>query len=217
MVGFPVVNPAPGGTEPAMSEPAKNGSPESRNSATPPEAHVGVSESARTVETPSPASEHARHDGGQKRFCGKPGRSGPPKGNRNNMRHGLRAGQLPADAKYIECRMNAFRREVEDAVIVSKGEINLVDAASIQTAMKWERHGALALRWLTKEADKLSPSERLQFSREVARASTERDKALSALQLDAKKPLDLRSYVETMPESEHYPDPDDKNEELRDK
>ena len=40
-----------------------------------------------------------------KRFCGKKGRSGPAKNNRNAMRHGLRAGQLPAGCKYIEYRL----------------------------------------------------------------------------------------------------------------
>jgi hypothetical protein len=110
-------------------------------------------------------------------------RGGQPD-NRNSLRHGLRGGQLPRDARFIEFRMNAFRRKLEDAVIESKGAISLIDAASIQTAMKWERHGALALRWLTKEGNKLKPAERLTFSREVARASTERDKALAALRLD---------------------------------
>jgi hypothetical protein len=102
------------------------------------------------------------------------------------MRHGLRAGQLPKDAKYIEHRMNAFRRELETALIDSKGEINLTDAAFIQTALRWERHATLAQRWLTKNSDKLKPEQLLTFSREIARASAERDKALTALQLDGK-------------------------------
>ena len=98
--------------------------------------------------------------------------------------------------------MNLFRRELESAVIAVKGEINLVDAANIQTAMKWERHGALALRWLTKEADKLKPVERLTFSREVARASTERDKALSALALNRDVVKDAWSVLDATPNEE---------------
>lgn len=117
-------------------------------------------------------------------FCGKKGRSGPAKGNRNAMRHGLRAGKLPKDAKYIEYQVNILRRQVEDAVLAAKGEVSLMDAANIQTACKWERHGALALRWLRIEADKLKPLERLHFSREIARASSERDKAISAIGLN---------------------------------
>jgi hypothetical protein len=100
------------------------------------------------------------------------------------MRHGLKAGKLPADCQYVEHQMNALRRQLEDAVLAVKGEINLVDAATIQTAMKWERHGALALRWLRVAGAELKLVERLQFSREIARASAERDKAIAALELE---------------------------------
>ena len=89
----------------------------------------------------------------KRKFCGKPGRSGPPKGNANALRHGLKAGQLPADAKYIEWRMNDFRRQLEAAVLDAKGCVSLPDAAYVQTAMRWERHAALAQRWLTKQHD----------------------------------------------------------------
>lgn len=128
---------------------------------------------------------------------GKPGEignsasSGAPKGNKNgrgNLRHGLRAGELPKDCKYIETRLNAFRRKLEDCVLASKREVNVTDAAYIQTALRWERHAALALRWLTKAGEALKPADRLHFSREIAKASAERDKALSMLQLDAPPP-----------------------------
>ncbi|MDZ4684513.1 MAG: hypothetical protein SH850_05440 [Planctomycetaceae bacterium] len=139
-------------------------------------------------------SEPPKHE--PKRFCGVAGRSGPPKGNRNNLRHGLRAGQLPADAKFIEIRLNSFRRQLEDAVIKVRGEISIPDAASIQTAMRWERHAALAQRWLTKSYNDLKPADRLTFSREIARASAERDKALAMLRLDVlPEPLDLKGYL----------------------
>ena len=118
------------------------------------------------------------------RFCGKPGRSGPPKGNTNGMRHGLRAGKLPKDARYIENRLNAFRRTLEQAVLDSRNEVNLTDAACIQTCIRWERHAELAQRWLTKAGDTLKPAERLNFSREIARASAERDKSIAALRID---------------------------------
>jgi hypothetical protein len=105
-------------------------------------------------------------------------------GNRNALRHGLMAGQLPPDAKYIELRLNKFRRQLEDAVVDAKQEVTLLDAAVIQTCLRWERHAALAQRWLNKAIGTLSPTERLAFSREIARASTERDKALALLKLD---------------------------------
>jgi hypothetical protein len=110
---------------------------------------------------------------------------GAQKGNSNATRHGLRAGQLPREAKYIEHRMNDFRRQLEAAVIDSKGQVTLQDAAFVQTAMRWERHAALAQRWLTKAHDTLTPEQCLHFSREIARASAERDKAIAALSLDS--------------------------------
>jgi hypothetical protein len=98
----------------------------------------------------------------------------------------LRAGQLPKDAKYIEYRLNAFRRTLEQAVLAAKGEVSLTDAGCIQTCIRWERHACLAQRWLVKAGDTLKPEQRLTFSREIARASAERDKAIAALELGAK-------------------------------
>lgn len=102
----------------------------------------------------------------------------------NHLRHGLHAGQLPRDAKHIEIRMNILRRNLEAAVLEARGEVTLTDAAAVQTATRWERHALLAQRWLTKQYDKLTPEQRLTFSREVAKASAERDKALACLRLD---------------------------------
>jgi hypothetical protein len=103
--------------------------------------------------------------------------------NRSGLRHGLRGGQLPKDAKYIEYRLNDFRLKLEDAVLAQRGEVTLMDAACIQTCLRWERHSALALRWLVKAGDTLDPVTRLHFSREIAKASTERDKSLAMLKL----------------------------------
>ncbi len=111
------------------------------------------------------------------------GKGGAPKGSCNAIRHGLRCGQLPKDAKYIEHRLNAFRRTLETAVMAVRGEVTIPDAANIQTAIRWERHACLAQRWLTKQFDELKPVDRLTFSREIARASGERDKAVAALRL----------------------------------
>ena len=124
---------------------------------------------------------------------------GAPRGSRNgraNFRHGLRAGSLPKSCRYIEVRLNGFRRQLEDAVIEAKGHVDIPDAAHIQTAVRWERHASLAHRWLTKQYDEMKPLERLQFSREVARGSAERDKAVAALHLDIEpEPVDLQTYL----------------------
>lgn len=128
-----------------------------------------------------------------------PAKRGGQKGNRNHIRHGLNAGKLPKGCQYIENALNHFRRQVEDVVLENKGSITLQDAASIQTALKWERHGALALRWLNKQGDKLKPMESLAFSREIARASTERDKALNSLGLSRDTVKDAWALIDASP------------------
>ena len=112
------------------------------------------------------------------------GKRGAPKGNRNGIRHGLTAGKLPLDCAHVEHNCGALRRQLEDAVMVARGQVTLLDAANITTAVKWERHGQLALRWLRVSGEKLKPTDQLTFSREIARASTERDKAIALLKLD---------------------------------
>ena len=116
---------------------------------------------------------------------------GGQKGNRNSIRHGLKAGKLPKDAQYIEVRLNVFRRNLEDAVMQAWGEVTLECAAAIQTALRWERHAALCQRWLTKEEKKLTLDQKITYSREIARASAERDKAIAFLELDNDEETDL--------------------------
>jgi hypothetical protein len=84
----------------------------------------------------------------------------------------------------VENAVNSLRRQVEEAVIAAKGEITLSDAATINSVLKWERHGQLALTWLRREAANLSPSDRLRFSEAIAKASDNRDKAIRSLGLD---------------------------------
>lgn len=117
-------------------------------------------------------------------FHGKPGRSGPPKGNLNSGRHFLRAGSLPKRLKYIEVRLNCFRRNVESLVVAQKGEVSLLDAARINTALRHERHAILAQHWLRVEGERMAASDRLRFSEAIGKASDSRDKALVALGLD---------------------------------
>ncbi len=130
----------------------------------------------------------------------KPGRKrGAQADNRNAIRHGLKAGQLPADAKYIEVRLNIFRRKLEDAVLAERDTVTLQDAARIQSVLRWERHAALAQRWLTKAGDDLKPVDRLKFSEAIAKASTERDKALAGLKLDRDRKSDLLATIYGQP------------------
>lgn len=149
-------------------------------------------------------------------FHGKKGRSGPPKGNTNAARHFLSAGKLPKKMAYIENRVNALRRQLESLVLDNKQSINVTDAACINTAMKWERHAALAQHYLRHESDKLSPMERLKFSEAIAKASDSRDKSIERLKLD--READPWAQLYEKPKLiEHVPADDDIAAELGDK
>jgi len=100
------------------------------------------------------------------------------------MRHGLSAAKLPKGTEYITRIVGRFRQELEDAVIGLRGEIDIPAACAINTAVRWEVHSALASRWLRENMSKMSLQERLMFSREAAKACTERDRAVRALGLD---------------------------------
>jgi hypothetical protein len=132
-------------------------------------------------------------------FHGKKGRSGVYSrvGVDYGMRHGMKAGKLPKGCKYIEIRVNELRRQVEAEVVALKGEINLLDAAAINSIVKWERHGLLAAHWLRHEIGSLSASDRLRFSEAIAKASDARDRNIKLLGLDIKpEPIDLTTYLD---------------------
>ena len=122
---------------------------------------------------------------------------GPPLGSQNAFRHGLVAGKLPTDLAFVENKTNAFRRLIEKQVIDLKGEINLNDACSINSASKWERHGQLALAWLRELQEQDAPlSERLRFSEAASKASDNRDRNIASLRLDVKpEPISLADYI----------------------
>lgn len=106
------------------------------------------------------------------------------RGGARNVRHGLTSGALPHGCSWIATLVRQFREGVERAVLDLRGEISLFDAACINTAARHEQHALLAQRWLRREAAELSPDQRLAFSREIGKASAERDRALRALGLD---------------------------------
>ncbi len=98
------------------------------------------------------------------------------------------AGKLPKKLEWVEKKANAFRRRLEAAVEVSRGEegISLTDVAVINTATKWERHAMLAQYWLREQEATLSAGDRLRFSEAIAKASDNRDRNIRSLGLDAK-------------------------------
>ncbi len=108
-------------------------------------------------------------------------------GNRRAATHGLRMvnGRLPQGASWIRREADDMKRRLETAVIEAKGELSILDVATINEVVTWEKHRLLASRWLRLSHDELNHDQRLNFSREVAKSATERNKALRLLGIDA--------------------------------
>ena len=81
-------------------------------------------------------------------------------------------------------------------MIELRGEVGLADAAAINSAVRWERHAMLAQRWLRVDVAGMDASTRLAYSRDVARASSERDKCIRALGLEPSKRGDPWSILD---------------------
>lgn len=128
------------------------------------------------------------------------GKGGAPPGNKNAVRHGLTTGKLPVGCGWVATLTNHLRTALENAVIAAHGEITLYEAAVINTAIRWERHAMLAQRWLRITAD-LTIDQKLAFHREVARASTERDKCLKELGLHASESRGIIDALYSTPDS----------------
>jgi hypothetical protein len=103
---------------------------------------------------------------------------------------------MPKGCHHIDRATSHFRRQLEAAVFEARGEITLVDAAYVNTAYRAERHAQLAQRWLYREAATMTAADRLNYSREVVKASESRDKAIKELGL-TKRPTDLWAALES--------------------
>ncbi len=113
----------------------------------------------------------------------------------SNIKHGLRMelNRLPPGCGRIRKARDEMRQALEAAVVEARGTVGAYEAAIVQTACRWAAHGALAARWLRFAFDELSHAERLAFSREVCKASNERDRCLEKLGLG--KPADPWSFL----------------------
>jgi hypothetical protein len=99
------------------------------------------------------------------------------------VRYSLALPQCGAAVESITRRVKSFRRALEAAVIDARGGISLTDACAISTACAAERHLSLCAAWLKRDADKLTPSERLQHSKGMLEGSEKRDRAVQSLKL----------------------------------
>ena len=113
-------------------------------------------------------------------------------GNTNSVHHGLTAkktlqltvGRLPEGFGNIGNAVKRLRKLIAEGVVESGRDMGIYEMACIQSACRWEQHGLLAQRWLRLESKTMSASDRLNYSKQIAKASTERDKCLRNLGLD---------------------------------
>lgn len=92
-------------------------------------------------------------------------RRGAEIGNRRSTTHGLRmtGGRLPAGAAWIRREADDMKRRLDAAVIEAKGELSILDVATINEVAVWERHRLLAQRWLRLSCDEMSHDQRLAY------------------------------------------------------
>jgi hypothetical protein len=91
---------------------------------------------------------------------------------------------------------------LEVVVAEKRGKLGIWEAAVIQTIIRWESHAALCARWLRRASElgeTLTHADKLAYSREVARASSERDKCLRALGLNQGESADLYATLYVHP------------------
>jgi len=118
---------------------------------------------------------------------------------KDHIRHGLTAGALPRGCGYVQRSIIRFRVALEQAVQDAGGKIGVLEAALIQSALRWERHALLAQRWLRREADSMTATDRLAYSKAVADASSQRDRCLDRLGLRLAKPSDPWDIIYSAP------------------
>ena len=127
-------------------------------------------------------------------------------------------GSLPAGCEHIAKDINQLRAKVEGLVAVAlrgagvdvdyetfpnrTGEAMIVvrrmpflELNWINTYCKWERHARFVQKRLSEEAGNMTAAEQLAYSREIATASSNRDKWLEKLGLQPAKAKDVWDLI----------------------
>ncbi len=124
-------------------------------------------------------------------MAGKPGRSGPKRGNLNATKHGgsltrLTLGELPQTMRRQTQAARKYRRGLEALVVEAKGQVDATDAHLIDEAASAEVHAAVC-RWLLRtRIDKMSVSDVARCSEQIVKAKAVRNRAVERLRLKAR-------------------------------
>ena len=126
-----------------------------------------------------------------KKFFGKKGKSGPPKGHVNSLKNGkavkrLTVGELPKQLLSVKREGRTYRRALEEVVLETKNEMTAMDAHHIDTASAATIHAGIC-RWILRnKIETMTTADILTCSRELVKAKQTRDKAVAGLELDIK-------------------------------
>jgi hypothetical protein len=129
-----------------------------------------ASGSASAVDTDQPPGEHRK-------------RGGAPVGNSNARRHGLRSPRSAQPDRWIDRQTDEFRRGLEHDVLTVHGEIGIMAAALVHSAVEATRQALAELRELRTAYDKMDPSQRSQKRHAAVRLLDMRDKKIAQLGL----------------------------------
>jgi hypothetical protein len=135
-------------------------------------------------------------------------KGGAPKGNRNSIRHGLRASSLPPGCSYLDGQLRSLRKGLRREIKRQHGDISLVHEASLQSALRHETRALLAARWLRIGGDELPLEQRLSLLAAISTATDARDRCLKLLRLDRDGTRDILAtlYSPTAIDDDDAPD-----------
>lgn len=112
---------------------------------------------------------------------------GVPKKNGNGTRI-LKLGELPKKLQRQGKNVLAYRRDLEKAVKAAKGKLSKTDEHLIDEATGWELHKTLCVWLLRTREEKMTPSDIMTCSREIARARSTRNRLVELLKIDVPEP-----------------------------
>lgn len=135
-------------------------------------------------------------------------RFGAPAHNLNGAKNGARIqrltlGDLPVTMRRQTANARKYRRDLEQLVLETKGEVNTTDAHLIDEAAAGEVHASIC-RWLLRtKLKEMSVSDVLKCSEQIAKAKANRNRAVERLGLDRHEEDELKALYDRSPRVLH--------------
>jgi hypothetical protein len=134
-----------------------------------------------TINDASPASESSPP---------KTAGNGKPAKRQRKERYGMVTASLPSGCGWVRQLAAKFRRSLEAAVVEARGEVAIIDAALIDSAVRWQTSALIVARWLRLHEATMTHSERLLYVRQAGIFGDKRDRCLRELRLSGEAAAD---------------------------